>query len=145
MKSLVDLCVKFHIKNRPTILNDEYVMKSILMYKYSKNTNLVVWIYYELNTINDEILEFLLYYQYYIVYINEDLISTDVKNILSKKRSIFHLKNQKSFKQCKYGPNKSLWCTSEWFDGINGGCQFLDTLINFTGVLAGMTQEPLFI
>jgi hypothetical protein len=93
MKSLVDLCVKFHIKNRPTILNDEYVMKSILMYKYSKNTNLVVWIYYELNTINDEILEFLLYYQYYIVYINEDLISTDVKNILSKKRSIFHLKN----------------------------------------------------
>ena len=40
-KSLFDLCIDFHIKNRPIVLNDKYVMKSILMYKYSKNIDLI--------------------------------------------------------------------------------------------------------
>jgi hypothetical protein len=92
MKSLVDLCLDFHRKNRPTVLNDDYVMKSILMYKYSKNGT-IDWFDHTLNTINEEILEILLNYPYKVVEINDlkhksgaNLLSEDVKNILNNKK-----------------------------------------------------------
>jgi hypothetical protein len=89
MKSLVDLCLDFHRKNRPTVLNDDYVMKSILMYKYSKNGT-IDWVDHTLNTINEEILEILLNYPYRVVSINKNLLSEDVKNKLNDKKRYYH-------------------------------------------------------